>query len=160
MAPSLVRLLFLRQSDRQGLLDCHRSCFAAGDFSSAARYYVAPLGVYTPENGISVYTSPEDYMTDLTTRIPLARDLGVAEIRGKICAEDIHRENQYRLWVDWIYIGHDLQEFVGSSTIYYCKDVLGDLKIQMVQRLHAVLDTPQDSSFFAEAEKAMRDGSP
>ena len=149
--------MLLRQSVRQGLLDCHRSCFAAGDFSPAAKFYVAPLGVYTPENGIFVYTDPKDYTSDMNKRIPLAQELGVADIRGKICAEDIQRDNQYRLWVDWIYIGHDLQEFVGSSTIYYCKEVWGDLKIQMIQRLHAVLDTPHESSLFPKTEKASGD---
>lgn len=125
----------MKRSVGQGLLDCHRRCFATGEVSAATRYYATPLGIYTPENGLFVFPKTQDFVAELTKRQSYLQNLGVADIEGAISAQDLRQTSQFRLWVKWTYTMQDGATLSGAEIIYYCKMTAGQLQVQMVQIL-------------------------
>lgn len=125
----------MKRSVGQGLLDCHRRCFATGDFSAATQFYATPLGIYTPENGVFVYTNSRDFLKELTNRKSYHQNIGVTDIEGTISAQDLRQTNQFRLWVKWTYTMQDGAKVSGADIIYYCKMIAGQMQVQMVQIL-------------------------
>ncbi len=122
----------------QALLDQLSQLFQRGDMARMARNFAFPQPVQVVD-AVLLFHTPEELAAGLRAYQNAKCSHGLGGPTPKVVATDIPRKGRYRIWADWTYSKDGNPAVATSQAIYYCRDVDGQVQIEMVQYTAAVM---------------------
>ena len=106
--------------------------FWQGEFDRLTEVYDFPIPVYVGET-LTSYDSPDAITGVLSNmRADMLAD-GLTSVQARVVAQDLPRNGQYRVFVDWHYCYEDNDTRETTSVTYFFRETIGGPKVQMVE---------------------------